>query len=156
MKIGAGHFNFRAAAILIDQDRVLLHRNERDAFWALPGGRVKVLESTEQAVVREMKEELGVKVEIGRKLWFTENFFTYEGQSFHEIATYYLVKLADQESIPKGTEPFWGWEGEQKLIYQWFPVEYLDKMEVYPKFLREKMSVLPEIPEFLILHDELG
>ncbi|MEM2990003.1 MAG: NUDIX domain-containing protein, partial [Halobacteria archaeon] len=34
--------------------------------WALPGGIVEQWESTEQAAVREIKEELGIEIEIKR------------------------------------------------------------------------------------------
>lgn len=52
-------FNFRVAGIVMDAGRVLLHTTEQDAFWNLPGGRVKLNETTEAAIVREMMEELG-------------------------------------------------------------------------------------------------
>jgi len=36
---GDVRFNYRVVGIAFDADRVLLHRAERDDFWALPGGR---------------------------------------------------------------------------------------------------------------------
>jgi ADP-ribose pyrophosphatase YjhB (NUDIX family) len=37
-------------------------------YWALPGGKVEAEETVEEAIVREVKEETGLKVEIIRKI----------------------------------------------------------------------------------------
>ena len=37
------------------------------------------MESAGAALRREMREELGVHVTVGRLLWLVENFFTFEG-----------------------------------------------------------------------------
>ncbi|WLR48578.1 hypothetical protein LC065_05140 [Halobacillus litoralis] len=57
----------------------------------------------------------------------------------HEVAFYYLLKTKK----PKFREgPFYGLEGE-RLIYQWIPIENMDKIEVRPPFLRK---ALPNVP----------
>jgi 8-oxo-dGTP diphosphatase len=59
---GIGSF----AVIFDEQQRVLLcHRRDYD-FWGLPGGGVESGESPWQAVVREVKEEVGLDVEVER------------------------------------------------------------------------------------------
>jgi len=57
-------FQFRVAAVAIRDGFVLLYRAEADAFWALPGGRVEVGETSEAALQREMLEETGARVRI--------------------------------------------------------------------------------------------
>ncbi|MEO9327577.1 mannosyltransferase [Gordonia aurantiaca] len=58
------------AAAIIDGDRVLLakraHPAELAGKWELPGGRVESGETHAQALVREIREELGAEVEAGR------------------------------------------------------------------------------------------
>ena len=58
-------FTLGASAIIVDaQRRVLLcHRMDMD-FWNLPGGRVEHNETPWQAVIREVKEEVGVDVVV--------------------------------------------------------------------------------------------
>ena len=51
-------FNFRVGGILESPDRkkVLIHRLSNFNFWLLPGGRVEMLEDTENAILREIQE----------------------------------------------------------------------------------------------------
>src|SRR5688500_10348906 len=77
----------RACAIIRQADRILLNRFGGDSFWALPGGAIESGEFSTDALVREMREELGVTVEIGRLIWVVENqdqFF--RGVRYDEIA----------------------------------------------------------------------
>jgi len=58
-----------AAGILIRRRRILIcQRHHSDAYgleWEFPGGKVHQGESFEQALARELEEELGVRAEIG-------------------------------------------------------------------------------------------
>jgi 8-oxo-dGTP diphosphatase len=56
-------------AVLRDADgRVLAARRERPAGWELPGGKVEPGETEPAALVRELREELGVTVEVGDRV----------------------------------------------------------------------------------------
>ncbi len=52
-----------AKGVLIRRGRVLLLRNERGE-WELPGGRLDGDESPEEAVVREIREETGLRARV--------------------------------------------------------------------------------------------
>jgi 8-oxo-dGTP diphosphatase len=59
------------AGILRDEDgRVLLARRpegkQHAGFWEFPGGKVEAGESAEAALARELHEELGIRVKVGR------------------------------------------------------------------------------------------
>lgn len=156
-------FNFRAAAVIIDDGYVLLHRASYEPSWALPGGRVEASEPSAVTVARELAEELGpaCDAQVGRLLWVDENFFANEGVQFHELGMYYHVTLGVSCPYLVKDRPFDGieddlpqHEGESvRLIFQWFPVDALADMPLYPTFLRERLAALPTTTE-LVVHTD--
>ena len=53
-----------SAVVVDDAGRVLLHRRKDNDQWALPGGAVELGESVAECVVREVREETGLDVEV--------------------------------------------------------------------------------------------
>jgi ADP-ribose pyrophosphatase YjhB (NUDIX family) len=156
-------FNFRAAAVIIDDGHVLLHRASYEPFWALPGGRVEASEPSAAAVVRELAEELGpaCDAQVGRLLWVVENFYGDEDEPFHELGMYYLVTLGAASPYLAKDRAYDGieddlpsHEGEHiRLIFQWFPLNALADLLLYPTFLRERLAALPATTE-LVVHTD--
>ncbi|MCM3671619.1 NUDIX hydrolase [Mesobacillus maritimus] len=140
-------FNYRVAGVLIKNNHVLLHKQVTDQHWSLPGGRVQVLEDSATGVKREMQEELGYTVEVEKLLWVTENFFTYQERTYHEIGFYYQLS---NDNLNVTASPFYGEEGEQ-LIYQWIPLKVLNTITLYPEFLKSSLKELPTNTQHIII-----
>ncbi len=64
-------FQIRVTGILIESDEILLVQQKVSdkRNWSLPGGRLEHGETLQQGLIREMKEETGLDVEIIRMLY---------------------------------------------------------------------------------------
>jgi len=72
---GTDCFRLRAYGILINDERVLMIRNDSDPNYYSVGGCVEHGESLEEAAIREVWEETGWKFEIECLVFIHENFF---------------------------------------------------------------------------------
>lgn len=144
-------FTYRAAAVIVNEGCILLHRSEHDTFWSLPGGKVQFLEPSAEALRREMLEEMGVDVSVTRLLWIVENFFIHENRKNHELGFYYLAEPGPQFDRFRAVETFEGQEhfftqNALRLIFRWFPLQpaVLDTLTIYPNFLRHNLAAIPQ------------
>ena len=71
-KIDNEKFNYRVCAMMISAGKILARHDERSPYYYLPGGRVEIGETAENAVIREIQEELGVTAKIDRPLWLNQ------------------------------------------------------------------------------------
>lgn len=94
-----GKFNLRVGAVITDGTRVLVGKDSRVDFYTVVGGRVKFGETAETAVLREIREELGVSAEIDRLYSINEKFFTLDGIRYHELEFLFLIKPFDISRI---------------------------------------------------------
>lgn len=84
-----------AAIIEFPEDKILLIKRSTivfKGFWALPGGRVNSGETVEQALIREVKEETGLDVEIVRKIGEYHETGTQDGISYDYYPACFLAK----------------------------------------------------------------
>lgn len=136
-------FTYRVVGVAIEDGRVLLHQAEGDDFWALPGGRGELREPAADTLRREMREELALDVEVVRPLWLVENFFRHQGLDHHELGFYFLMRVPAGWPLRTAAAPFDGDEAGVRLVYQWFPLDELASLRVYPSFLIDGLRNLP-------------
>jgi len=151
--IGNTRFNFRTVGIALDGDRILIHKALKDDFWALPGGRVEMLESAEDALKREMYEELEVEVQVERLVWIVENFFELDGKSYHELAFYFLMTFPPGCHLYKNDEPFLIDDGGVKFAFEWHLLGNLEHIRLYPTFLKSGLNSIPKTVEHIVHTD---
>ena len=133
-------FRYRAGAIIVENGCVLFAGNSLENYFYSIGGGVHMNELAEDAVVREVLEETGVRYEIDRLAVIHENFFdenegTLKGLHCHEIAFYYLMK-------PRGTQELHSdshTHGVKEEMH-WIPIADLYKYKAFPTFLKEYLN----------------
>jgi len=67
--------NHYLCAIIINDNKILALKDEVSPYYYLPGGRVQIGETAEEALFCEIKEELEVDAKIVRPLWLNQAFF---------------------------------------------------------------------------------
>lgn len=137
-------FNYRVCAMIISENKILAMHNERSPYFFLPGGRVAMGETAEQAVVREVQEELGVTPKIYRPLWLNQAFFTEDVDRlrYHELCIYFLMDISDTDLLKRGNT-FTLTEGKYTHTFEWLEFERLKDEYFYPIFLKKEIYNLP-------------
>ncbi len=140
-----GRFNYRVCAILLQGERLLAMHDERSPYYYLPGGRVRMGERAEDAVLREVREELGIEARIKRPLWLSQAFFTEDVDriGFHEMCLYFLLDASETNLLLRG-DRFRGPERRHVHDFKWLPFARLKDEYFYPLFLKTEIYHLPE------------
>ena len=144
-RLKEGTFNFRVAAILVHDGRLLIMKSSDAPYWYIPGGRVHLQEAAEAAILRELQEELGIAPRLVRPLWMVQNFYNEDvnREDYHELGLYFLVDAADTDLLARGEE-FYAEEEGKANIFRWTPFEDLKDLYLYPLFIKEKIFELPQ------------
>ena len=149
-------FRYRAAAIIVEDGYVLFAGNEKDDYLYSIGGGVHVGETSEDAVVREVFEETGVRYEIDHLAVIHENFFNestsdaVSGLDCHEISFYYLMK-------PRGTRELNSnsfTQGVRESMH-WIKIDDLDKYMAFPTFLKNFLNSKHEGIEHIVTDERI-
>lgn len=139
IKTELGYFNHRVAAVIIKDNNLLAQRNPIDNSYYLVGGRVAFGESTEEAIVREIKEELKIDIKNYKPLWINECFFTDNSKYYHEIGVYYQVDISDTE-FKHYEKSFEIIEGKRINNYEWLDIDNLENVILYPEFIKNELK----------------
>ncbi len=100
-----------AAVALIDPDgRILLARRPEgktlQGLWEFPGGKVEAGETPEAALIRELKEEIGINVE--RSCLAPLTFASHAYEEFHLLMPLYVCRRWQGQAFPlEGQELKW-------------------------------------------------
>lgn len=132
-------FVCRAIGVIVSGNKILLQGRKGKKTWGFPGGSITSFESSEEAIIRECKEEIGENVKIKRLLAVVEDFFNYlEKYNVHQISFYYLIELDANSNLLKAEE-FDGIEEGKNLIFKWFDIYDSDTL-IKPRQIFEELK----------------
>ena len=135
---GDGIINVRVGAIIIKDGKVLMVGNERNDYLYSVGGRIKMGETAEEAVIREVFEETGVHMEIDYLGFIHENYFKGDspanlGKLIYEICFYFYMKTP--EDFDPVCESYT--EDNRREFLEWVSTDTSKK--IYPAFYRDEI-----------------
>ena len=133
-------FNFRVAALIINDGKILLQKSDNVDYWVFEGGRVMFGEDTKSALAREIKEETGVTLDKNdfKLIRVIENFFPIDGTRYHELLFVYLVK--DIKELNK-MDNFKTLDNELQ-INKWIDISELNNLKIQPKIIKDVINDL--------------
>ncbi len=126
MKKGIDYIGVGVGAAIFDKNGKLFitkrgkeAKNERGK-WEIPGGSVEFGETFKQAIKREIKEELGIEIEIIELLGICDHIIPDEHQ--HWVSPTYICKI--KKGTPKILEP------HKCAEIGWFTIEEAEKLSL--------------------------
>ena len=147
-----GILNVRAGAIIMKDGKLLMVGNDRNYLYSV-GGRIKFGETAEEAVVREVFEETGVKMEIDRLGFVHENYFYGDAPSnlnklIYEISFFFYMKVP--ETVVPISESFTENNSKEHLVW----VSLDEDIKIYPEFFRTELKNPTDTVKHFITKDE--
>lgn len=125
------------AIVLDDEKRVLMvcQRHEEHDIWMVPGGGIEDGESAAEAAAREVLEETGIEIEVGRLLWHVEEV-SQRGQRF---VNFFLCRRAGG-TLHLGEDPEFDDRHQVLKTARFMTREELKVVSrLYPEYLRDEL-----------------
>lgn len=145
--------SIRATAVLVEGGRLLLLRQDvSDAAsreWSLPGGKVEFGETVGDCLLREMKEETGLDVEVGRLLYVCDRI----GNGRHVVhLTFQVRRRAGELDVERRTEP-----GSRPIVGGRFvPFDRLGTLGFSDRFRELLAAGFPDAGSYMGPIDSIG
>ena len=117
-----------ARGVAVSDGRILLCKAKGGSTTYLPGGHIELGESGREALIREMKEETGLDVSLGRFLGVVENSFLQKGKRHSEINLVYEMAILPGQGEVAAAEDW--------IEFEWRDLADLDSANLLPEVFR--------------------
>ena len=122
-----------ARGICVKDGHILVCRNRKVGNFYFPGGHIEFGETGAEALVREVREEMGVESSAKEFLGCCEHRFDQHGKPHAEINLVYVLDIGSL--APDAPTP----SCEDWIAFEWLPVEELASSAVEPAVLRNRV-----------------
>lgn len=116
-----------ALGLIIKDKSILLeeqfgkHSKGIGYYYRPIGGTIEFGERSDETIIREFNEEIGVEIVVSAYISCLENIFMIEGKMGHEITQIYLINFKNEKLYAK--ENFKVSEGRKETYAKWVPIE---------------------------------
>lgn len=127
-------FILRTSIIIFNKDmnKILLFNVENRPFYMLIGGKIKELETSTEAIKREIKEEINLNIDNIEFICLSEELVNAKDLDNHQINIIYKGIYEDEIKENK----FIGLEGDW-CYYEWIDINNIDNYKIYPNIVKE-------------------
>ena len=140
--------DYAADTYIVNGNTVLLRMHDKSGAWFPPGGHIELDEDPEEAAIREVKEEVGLQVELigdrlpdlddaERELISPRYVNRHRINDTHEHVSFIYFARSDSREIRPGP-------GEKEVEMRWFTKEELrdPQFGVRPRIVRYALAAL--------------
>ena len=127
-----------ARALIVSENSILTiqMRNINGEFYVLPGGGQLHGETLPDTLQRECKEELGIKIIVGKLLYTREYIgknhqFSNLHKNFHQVEHVFTCKLIDGTNIGKGHA-----QDRKQIGFKWINFNEIENYNLLPSILK--------------------
>ena len=123
--------NKRVSAIIIESEKILLmHRIKPDSdYFVLPGGSVEENEDNISALIREIREETSLEIEVDKLLWQVNN-------EFDERTQYIYLASKYSGNLELGSPEKDRQSEDNKYVLEWRDIKDLKTVKFFPSEIK--------------------
>lgn len=144
--------DFTAEVFVVHNNKVLLRKHDKYGIWLSVGGHIELDEDSNEAAIREVKEEVGLDVELyheGSHLLNVEDYKDlilpqsmnrHRINDTHEHVTLVFFAKADTDKLSLS-------ETEKSDACKWFAKEELEdpRYDIKPSILKDALAALDKL-----------